>query len=144
MFSARTWRAPRHRQGCRKQPKGSSLASTLGKVRISISTETHCRTPLLAEAGATATQQEIAEAAIAILADGKGLPPGRGDYAAGKAVYETACAACHGPDLKGLAGLPDMPSGLALRSTAAWKAGFLDVSGIVGVPGNWRGRSGTF
>ena len=109
-----------------------------------MSAETHCRTPLLAEAGATATQQEIAEVAIAILAEGKGLPPGRGDYAAGKAVYETACAACHGPDLKGLAGLPDMPSGLALRSTAAWKAGFLDVSGIVGVPGNWRGRSGSF
>ena len=60
-----------------------------------MSAETHGRTPLLAEAGATATQQEIAEVAIAILADGKGLPPGRGDYAAGKAVYETACAACH-------------------------------------------------
>jgi hypothetical protein len=36
--------------------------------------------------GATAAEQEIAAVAIAIPADGKGLPPGKGDYAAGKAV----------------------------------------------------------
>jgi mono/diheme cytochrome c family protein len=46
--------------------------------------------------GATADEQEIAAVAIAIPADGKGLPPGKGDYSAGKVVYETACAACHG------------------------------------------------
>ena len=84
-----------------------------------MSAETHCRTPLLAEAGATATQQEIAEVAIAILADGKGLPAGRGDYAAGKAVYETACAACHGPDLKGVAGCPIYRRGWRCGSSAA-------------------------
>jgi cytochrome c len=65
--------------------------------------------------GETASEQDIAAIAIAIPADGKGLPPGRGDYATGKQVYETACAACHGADLKGVAGLPDMPSGAALR-----------------------------
>jgi S-disulfanyl-L-cysteine oxidoreductase SoxD len=65
--------------------------------------------------GAPATEQEIAKLAIAIPADGKGLPPGRGDYAKGKQVYEIACAACHGADLKGVAGLPNMPSGAALR-----------------------------
>jgi cytochrome c len=65
--------------------------------------------------GTTATEQEIAAVAIAIPAGGGGLPPGKGDYAAGKRVYETACAACHGTDLKGVAGLPDMPSGAALR-----------------------------
>jgi mono/diheme cytochrome c family protein len=65
--------------------------------------------------GEPATEQDIAKVAIAIPADGKGLPPGSGDYAKGKQVYETACAACHGGDLRGVAGLPDMPAGAALR-----------------------------
>src|SRR5688500_12987593 len=33
--------------------------------------------------------------------DGLGLPPGRGSVAAGKQVYDTKCAACHGPAAKG-------------------------------------------
>ena len=49
--------------------------------------------------------------AVAIAPDGKGLPAGKGDYAAGKRVYETACAACHGANLQGVAGLPNMPAG---------------------------------
>jgi cytochrome c len=65
--------------------------------------------------GATATQQEIAAVAIAVAPDGKGLPAGKGTYAAGKTVYEQACAACHGADLKGVAGIPNMPTGPALR-----------------------------
>jgi cytochrome c len=65
--------------------------------------------------GETATEGDIASIAIAIPPDGKGLPPGSGDYAKGKQVFETACAACHGADLKGVTGLPDMPSGAALR-----------------------------
>src|SRR5262245_63884370 len=55
------------------------------------------------EFGQPATEQEIAAVAIAIPADGKGLPPGKGDYARGKQVYETACAACHGANLMGVA-----------------------------------------
>lgn len=65
--------------------------------------------------GEPPTELDIARLAIAIPADGNGLPPGKGDYAKGKQVYEVACAACHGTDLKGVAGLPDMPSGAALR-----------------------------
>jgi S-disulfanyl-L-cysteine oxidoreductase SoxD len=65
--------------------------------------------------GATATAQDIAAVAIAIAPDGKGLPAGKGTYAQGKTVYEQACAACHGADLKGVAGIPNMPTGPALR-----------------------------
>lgn len=67
------------------------------------------------EFGQPATEQEIATVAIAVPADGRGLPPGKGDYAAGKRVYETNCAACHGADLLGVANIPDMPSGAQLR-----------------------------
>jgi S-disulfanyl-L-cysteine oxidoreductase SoxD len=65
--------------------------------------------------GTPASAEDIAAVAIAVGADGKGLPPGRGDYAAGRKIYEAACSACHGPDLRGVARLPDMPSGPALR-----------------------------
>jgi mono/diheme cytochrome c family protein len=71
--------------------------------------------PTTYDFGAPATAQDIAVVAIAIPANGTGLPPGKGDVATGKRVYETACAACHGDKLQGVAGLPDMPSGPALR-----------------------------
>src|SRR5262245_30459659 len=71
--------------------------------------------PAAFDFGATATPQEIAAVAIAVAPDGKGLPAGKGSYAQGKTVYEQACAACHGADLKGVAGLPNMPAGPALR-----------------------------
>src|SRR5262245_66009549 len=61
--------------------------------------------------GQPASEQDIAAVAIAVGIDGRGLPPGRGDYAKGKQVYETTCAACHGADLTGVANLPNMPSG---------------------------------
>ena len=67
--------------------------------------------------GAPASAQEIAAVAIAIAPDGRGLPNGSGDYARGKQVYETSCAGCHGADLRGVAGLPNMPAGPALRLT---------------------------
>src|SRR6478752_6259370 len=65
--------------------------------------------------GATASEQDIVAISIAISPDGKGLPSGKGDYAAGKRVYETSCSACHGANLQGVAGLPNMPAGAALR-----------------------------
>jgi S-disulfanyl-L-cysteine oxidoreductase SoxD len=71
--------------------------------------------PTKYEFGAPATPAEIAQVAVAIGPDGKGLPVGKGDHAAGKKVYDRACSACHGENLQGVAGLPNMPSGAALR-----------------------------
>ena len=65
--------------------------------------------------GTGATSEDIAAVAIAVAADGRGPPPGNGDYVTGKRVYETKCSVCHGANLEGVAGLTDMPSGAALR-----------------------------
>src|SRR3954470_11066205 len=65
--------------------------------------------------GETASDADIAKIAIAIPADGARLPAGKGDYETGKQLYANACAACHGEKLEGVAGLPNMPSGAALR-----------------------------
>ena len=65
--------------------------------------------------GAPASTQDIAAVAIAIPTDGTGLPAGKGDYVSGKKVYESTCSACHGQNLQGVAGLPNMPAGAALR-----------------------------
>lgn len=65
--------------------------------------------------GQPATPADIAAVDIAIPADGRGLPPGKGNYATGKQVYDRACAACHGANLEGVAKIPNMPSGAALR-----------------------------
>ena len=65
--------------------------------------------------GTAASAEDIAADAIAIGSDGKGLPDGKGDYVAGKNVYESACSACHGQNLQGVAGLPSMRGGAALR-----------------------------
>jgi cytochrome c5 len=65
--------------------------------------------------GAPASTADIAAVAIAIPTDGTGLPAGKGDYVSGKKVYESTCSACHGQNLQGVAGLPNMPAGAALR-----------------------------
>jgi len=38
---------------------------------------------------------------VSPLPDGRGLPPGSGTVAAGRQVYESKCAACHGAKLEG-------------------------------------------
>jgi mono/diheme cytochrome c family protein len=97
--------------------RNAKTATIAGLLAAVIGTTLVCADgyPSKFEFGQAASQEDIAPVAIAIPADGKGLPPGRGSYDKGKQVYETSCAACHGPDLKGVLGLPDMPSGAALR-----------------------------
>jgi len=43
--------------------------------------------------------------------DGQGLPSGSGTAAQGKAVYEQQCAACHGLEAQGGAGVPGLVGG---------------------------------
>lgn len=67
---------------------------------------TFATTPLAAQSpkyklGHAATPAEIAAKDIFVSPDGKGLPPGKGTAAEGKAIYERRCARCHGADGKG-------------------------------------------
>jgi mono/diheme cytochrome c family protein len=48
--------------------------------------------------GVPATPEQVAGWDISIGPDGAGLPPGSGTAAAGKAVYEAKCLACHGAE----------------------------------------------
>lgn len=52
--------------------------------------------------GSPASAGEIAAVDIDAMPDGRGLPPGEGDYATGKTLYMAKCAACHAPDLSGI------------------------------------------
>jgi cytochrome c len=62
--------------------------------------------------GAAPSSAEL-ERYFAIPPDGKGLPPGRGSYAQGQAIYAQRCAACHGGKLEGWTKGMMMPSEMA-------------------------------
>lgn len=51
--------------------------------------------------GQPVTEQDLAAWDIDVRPDGKGLPPGRGTVAEGKAVYLAKCSGCHGEDGQG-------------------------------------------
>jgi len=53
--------------------------------------------------GTTPSEAQIKASDTAVLADGKGLPPGSGTATQGAPVYTQKCAACHGPEGKGTA-----------------------------------------
>jgi S-disulfanyl-L-cysteine oxidoreductase SoxD len=57
---------------------------------------------------------------VAIPPSGAGLPPGQGDPTQGKAVYESACASCHGESLGGVkaAGAPALIGGRGTLAAA--------------------------
>ena len=47
--------------------------------------------------GRAPTAEEIRRWDVTIPPDGRGLPPGSGTAASGKAIYVQRCSACHGP-----------------------------------------------
>jgi cytochrome c len=54
--------------------------------------------------GRPATEAEIKAKDFTVLADGTGLPPGRGDAARGQSVYKEKCAECHNDNGEGRQG----------------------------------------
>lgn len=62
--------------------------------------------------GTTATPEELA-GFFAIQPDGKSLPPGRGTADEGRNLFASACSACHGAQLQGVAatGAPALAGG---------------------------------
>ena len=61
--------------------------------------------------GRAATTAEIRAWDIDVNPTGKGLPAGRGTYAAGAAVFARQCVACHGAHGEGLGPYPRLISG---------------------------------
>jgi cytochrome c len=53
--------------------------------------------------GSTPSRAEL-DRFVAVMPDGRGLPPGSGSVEQGKALYTEQCAACHGANLQGGAG----------------------------------------
>lgn len=71
--------------------------------------------------GRAATEADVRALDIDVMPDGRGLPPGSGDHAAGAGLYTTSCAPCHGPAGEGtpLAGPlvdPDPEAGFRRRT----------------------------
>jgi cytochrome c len=58
--------------------------------------------------GRAATPVEIREWDIDVNPSGAGLPPGRGTYARGVAVFAQSCASCHGPHGEGSGAYPKL------------------------------------
>lgn len=74
------------------------------------------------ELGEPVGPEDIANWDISIAPDGSTLPPGGGDAAGGKAVYEERCLRCHGEDGEGGDGLADpLVGGIGSLASAAPK-----------------------
>jgi S-disulfanyl-L-cysteine oxidoreductase SoxD len=57
--------------------------------------------PVRLNLGTAPSPQDLAQF-FTIPPDGRGLPPGKGTYAAGQKVYADSCAVCHGDKLQGI------------------------------------------
>jgi cytochrome c len=67
--------------------------------------------------GRTAGLDEIRSADITVFPDGKGLPAGHGNAAAGENVYSGRCVSCHGP--KGIGKQGEYPALVGGKGTLA-------------------------
>jgi len=76
--------------------------------------------------GRPAAEADIAAIDISIPPDGEGLPPGSGDAAAGKIVYDAKCASCHAMEGKGkpadslVGGIGSLGSGKPVKSVGSY------------------------
>lgn len=77
-----------------RSSEGAGVAAEPNELLSPASSET---VPESWHLGRVATDSEISALDIDIMPDGRGLPPGSGDHAAGAPIYATTCAPCHGP-----------------------------------------------
>lgn len=72
--------------------------------------------------GRPATREELEKASITVFPDGRGLPPGSGTAAKGRAVYKSKCADCHNDNGEGRdAQYPALKGGIGSLATRSPK-----------------------
>lgn len=79
----------------------STLLGIAGAVAIAVTATVPAGAAETFGFGTTPSAADIAAIDIDAMPDGRGLPPGSGTVAAGKAIYAEKCAACHGANLEG-------------------------------------------
>ena len=94
--------------GCRldREPRQAEAGETPGVPRPADVRPTPPLPERFAGIGRPATAREVAAWDIDVNPTGAGLPPGRGTYARGAAVFAAQCAACHGPKGEGIGPYP--------------------------------------
>lgn len=87
-----------------------SLRKLLAVVALGVTASSSLAQPA-PHLGKAATSAEVAAWDISIAPDGAGLPAGRGGVKAGKEIFATRCAMCHGEKGEGGKGLADALAG---------------------------------
>ena len=75
--------------------------------------------PAIYSIGRTPTAAELHALDISVAPDGTGLPAGRGTSRDGAALYQSLCAACHGPKGEGRGDFPALVGGRGSLGTSA-------------------------